>query len=358
MQQQPPMSIDPHAAMSIDPRYSRQMLFAPIGEEGQRKLHGARVAVVGLGALGTVLANHMVRGGVGFIRIIDRDFVERSNLQRQMLYDEQDALQSAPKAIAAARRLAAANSEVVIEPHVADVNPTNAEALLADVDLILDGTDNFAVRFLINDVSVKHGIPWIYGGAVSSRGVCLTVIPGETPCLRCVFGQAPASGTTETCDTAGVIGPIVHVVASHQAAEALKILVGDTRHLQRKMVHFDLWYNQHAAVDVAKARTPDCPACGQHRYDYLHAELEGETIQSLCGRNSVQIHPVQPARFDLREWADKFRALGPVEANPFLVKFHIDEQKELVLFPDGRVIIQGTDDLTMAKSLYSRYIGS
>jgi molybdopterin-synthase adenylyltransferase len=204
----------------IDPRYSRHTLFAPIGEEGQRKLGASRVAIVGMGALGTVLANHMVRAGVGFVRLIDRDFVESSNLQRQMLYEEEDAAQSAPKAMAAAQRLARINSQITIEPHVTDLNPMNAEELLGGVDLILDGTDNFAVRFLINDISVKLNIPWIYGGAVASRGVSMTVIPGQTPCLRCLFPQAPASGTTETCDTAGVIGGIIHVVASCQATEA------------------------------------------------------------------------------------------------------------------------------------------
>jgi adenylyltransferase/sulfurtransferase len=310
-----------------------------------------------MGALGTVLSNHMVRAGVGFVRLIDRDFVEASNLQRQMLYDEADAAASSPKAIAAANRLRKSNSMVHIEPVVQDVNATNAESLLGDVDLILDGSDNFSVRFLINDVSVKHRIPWIYGGAVSSRGVSMTIIPGETPCLRCIFGQAPAQGSAETCDTAGVIGPIIHVVASYQAAEALKLLVGDYAHLNRKMMHWDLWHNQFSSVDVAKARKEECPACGLHRYDYLDAEIVGETIQSLCGRNSVQIHPVEPVRLSLSEWAAKLRPLGAVEQNPFLLKFQVNETVTLVLFPDGRCIVQGTDDMTVAKSLYSRFIG-
>lgn len=338
-------------------RYSRQLLFAPIGEPGQAKLMQSRVAIVGMGALGTVLANHMVRAGVGFVRIIDRDFVESSNLQRQMLYDEADAAASEPKAMAAAKRLQQANSMVKLEPVVADLHPANAESLLADVDLILDGTDNFAVRFLINDVSLKHNIPWIYGGAVSSRGVSMTIIPGETPCLRCMFGQAPAQGTTETCDTAGVIGPIIHTVASHQATEAFKLLVGAHANLNRKMVHWDLWYNQHAAVDVSKARKLDCPACGQGHYEYLQQETEGDTIQSLCGRNSVQIQPVNPASFVLADWAEKWRPLGRVELNPFLLKFYPNETLALILFSDGRLIVQGTADPVVAKSLYSRYIG-
>ncbi|WP_426452010.1 ThiF family adenylyltransferase [Paenibacillus sp. S-38] len=338
-------------------RYSRQMLFAPIGPGGQEKLLSSRVAIVGMGALGTVLSNHMVRGGVGYVRLIDRDFVERSNLQRQMLYDEADASGSAPKAEAGAARLRAANSSVVIEPVVADLNPVNAEELLSDVHLILDGTDNFSVRFLINDISIKHGIPWIYGGAVSSRGVSMTVIPGTTPCLRCMFGQAPAQGTAETCDTAGVIGPIIHTVASHQAAEAMKLLTGAEAALNRRMVHWDLWYNQYSAIDVAKARKEDCPCCGRRQFDYLDALHEEETIQTLCGRNSVQIQPLTPGTLSLPEWADRLEKAGRVELNPFLLKLHLEGGLTLVLFPDGRMIVQGTDDPVTAKSLYSRYIG-
>ncbi|WP_240762800.1 ThiF family adenylyltransferase [Paenibacillus thalictri] len=333
------------------------MLFAPIGPSGQASLSRARVAIVGMGALGTVLSNHMVRAGVGYVRLIDRDFVEPSNLQRQMLYDEEDAASSSPKAVAAAERLRKINSLVDIEPIVTDLNRTNAEELLGGVDIILDGSDNFAVRFLINDISLKLGIPWIYGGAVSSRGVSMTVLPGETPCLRCMFGQAPAQGTAETCDTSGVIGPIIHVVASHQAAEALKLLVGDLEHLNRKMMHWDLWHNLFSSIDVSGARKPDCPACGLHHLEYLEADIEGETIQSLCGRNSVQIQPVEPASLNLSERAELLRPLGKVELNPFLLKFHINEEQKLVIFPDGRCIVQGTDDIVTAKSLYSRYVG-
>lgn len=338
-------------------RYSRQILFAPIGESGQRRLNDARVAIVGMGALGTVLANHMARAGIGYIRLIDRDFVEASNLQRQMLYDEADARMSAPKAVAAAARLAAANSSIRIEPHVVDLNAYNAEELLSDVDLILDGSDNFAVRFLVNDVSVKHNVPWIYGGAVSSRGVSMTVIPGETPCLRCMFGSAPAPGTTETCDTAGVIGPIIHMVASYQATEALKLLAGDRDKLSRKMIHLDLWHNHHSAVDVTKARKTDCPACGERRFEYLEAEHGEEMIAALCGRDSVQIQPVHATKIDLNMWADKLAPLGQVELNPFLLKLHLDDTRRIVLFPDGRALVQGVSDPVAAKSLYSRYIG-
>jgi molybdopterin-synthase adenylyltransferase len=351
------LQTDMKSKSDVDARYSRQVLFSPIGVEGQRKLNAGKVAIVGMGALGTVLANHMVRAGVGYVRLIDRDFVEASNLQRQMLYDEEDANSSTPKAIAAAKRLQLVNSQVTIEPYVTDLNPTNAEQLLSSVDLILDGTDNFSVRFLINDVSNKLGIPWIYGGAVASRGVSLTIIPGQTPCLRCLFTQAPAAGTTETCDTAGVIGGIIHVVASFQATEALKILIGDQHNLNLKMQQWDLWFNQNSAISVAGARKGDCPACGQKHYEYLDALLDSDTIQSLCGRNSVQIHPIQPSMLSLDDWEDRLKPLGPLEKNRFLLKFQASPDLHLVIFPDGRVLIQGTDDLIQAKSLYSRYIG-
>lgn len=353
--------MDPHlhteTGTEIDPRYSRQILFPPIGMEGQRKLGLGRVAIVGMGALGTVLANHMVRAGVGYVRIIDRDFVDKSNLQRQMLYDEEDASATIPKSIAAAKRLQLVNSNVIIDPHVCDLNATNAEQLLHDVDMILDGTDNFAVRFLVNDVSMKLGIPWIYGGAVASRGVSLTIIPERTPCLRCLFPQAPAAGTTDTCDTAGVIGGIIHVVASFQATEALKLLVGATEQLNLSMQQWDLWFNQNSAIRVSGAKKSDCPACALKQYEYLDAHLESDTIQSLCGRNSVQIHPVIPSTQPLEYWEERLQPLGLVEKNRFLLKFHASEDIQIILFPGGRVLIQGTEDLIQAKSLYSRYIG-
>jgi molybdopterin/thiamine biosynthesis adenylyltransferase len=341
----------------IDPRYSRQILFPPIGEAGQRKLSSAKVAIVGMGALGTVLANHVVRAGVGYVRLIDRDFVEASNLQRQMLYDEHDAEAYMPKAEAAAQRLRSINSLANIEPHVMDLNAANAEELLGAVDLVLDGTDNFAVRFLINDTCVKLGVPWIYGGAVASRGVALTIIPGQTPCLRCLFPQAPAPGTTETCDTAGVIGGIIHVVASFQATEALKLLVGDKEHLNPGMQQWDLWFNQFTSINVSSARKKNCPACAQREFEYLNLAIEGNTIQTLCGRNSVQIHPVEAALFELEEWEKRLKPLGLVERNRFLLRFHINPELTMVLFPDGRALIQGTNDTVLAKSLYSRYIG-
>ncbi|MCR8643677.1 ThiF family adenylyltransferase [Paenibacillus sp. N1-5-1-14] len=343
--------------MEIPSRYSRHTRFQPIGEAGQQQLINSRVAIVGLGALGTVLANHMVRSGVGFIRIIDRDFVEESNLQRQILYDEEDANLHTPKAIAAASKLRLINSLVEIEPHIADLNSANAEQLLSNVDLILDGTDNFTVRFLINDVAIKHQIPWIYGGAVSSRGVSYTIIPDQTPCLRCLFHSAPALGTTDTCDTAGVIGTIIHVVASFQATEAMKLLIGDRDHLQGRMNQWDLWENHYSSIDVSKARKVDCPACGKHDYEYLDAVLDEEWIQTLCGRDSVQIHPVQATSLSLEQLEQKLQALGDTTRNRFLLKFAPSAHIRMMIFPDGRVMIQGTDDIVQAKTLYAKYLG-
>jgi molybdopterin-synthase adenylyltransferase len=337
-------------------RYSRQILFAPIGEKGQRQLQQSRVAIAGLGALGTALANHMVRSGVGYVRLIDRDFVEESNLQRQMLYDENDAREGLPKAVAAKQKLQAVNSEVTVEAHVADIHADNAEALLTDVDLILDGTDNFGIRYLINDVSLKHTIPWIYGGAVSSRGMTHTFLPGKTPCLRCLFPQPPEPGSAETCDTAGVIGPIVQIVASLQATEALKLLTGNAAAGHGKMRHMDIWYNQDLTMDVSGKRDPQCPACVQRKWEYLDPRHKREGAVSLCGRNTIQISPSQPQQLDLSRLSERLKAVGKVEQNPFLLRLNVDDHR-LVIFPDGRILVQGTDDPGTARSLAARYVG-
>ncbi|PTX58863.1 adenylyltransferase/sulfurtransferase [Melghirimyces profundicolus] len=338
-------------------RYSRQILFKPIGETGQKRLSRARVAVVGLGALGTALSHHMVRAGVGYIRLIDRDFVEPSNLQRQMLFDEADAEQGLPKAVAAQNKLAAINSRTQFQVHVTDLAADRAEELLTGVDLILDGTDNFAVRYLINDVSVKHGIPWIYGGAVSSRGMTFTIRPKLTPCLRCLFPEAPGPGTAETCDTAGVIGPVVQVVAAHQATEALKLLVGDVESLEPRLRHFELWDNRDTAFRVENRKRRDCPTCGEARFDFLEEVNAGEAAVSLCGRDTVQISPARRQSLDLNRLEKALSPLGRVERNRFLLRAQVDEQHRLVLFPDGRVLVQGTSDPSMARSLVARYIG-
>ncbi|GIM44975.1 thiamine/molybdopterin biosynthesis protein MoeB [Collibacillus ludicampi] len=343
--------------MKIDmERYSRQILFPPIGEEGQRRLLKSRVAVVGMGALGTVLANHMVRAGVGFVRIIDRDYVEMSNLQRQMLYDETDAKEGLPKAAAAAKKLQAINSGVEIDPVITDLTWRNAEELLANMDLILDGTDNFQVRFLINDVCVKHNIPWVYGGGVSAHGMTMTIIPGKTPCLRCLFESLPAPGSTQTCDTAGVIGPLIHIVASLQAVEAMKILIDDQAHLRRSMLNVSLWDHHIADVDVTHARRTDCPACGKHQFEFLEPHQDSD-VTSLCGRDTIQISPQRQVTLDLESFAKRLSPLGRIERNRFLLRFYVDSYR-LVIFPDGRVLVQGTNDPVLARSLYARYIGN
>lgn len=342
---------------SVPTRYARQVRFSGIGELGQSKLNNSRVAIVGLGALGTVLADQLVRAGVGYIRLIDRDYVEVSNLQRQMLYDEHDAMEIAPKAIAAAAKLKAANSQIQIDTHVVDLNPLNAERLLSDVQLILDGSDNFAVRYLINDVALKLGIPWIYGAAVASRGVSFTVLPGQTPCLRCLFPDPPAAGIAETCDTAGIIAPASNTIASHQMAEALKLLIGETKLLNPKMCHFDLWHNHTYAVDVTNAKKPSCPACGKQQYEFLDAFIQENTIQSLCGRNAVQIHLQSKTTLTLEQWEKKLKPIGETLLNRFLLKFKPTSEIEFIIFSDGRVIIQGVSDLDTAKTLYARYLG-
>lgn len=336
-------------------RYSRQILFAPIGEAGQRKLLASRVAVVGMGALGTVLANHMVRAGVGFVRLIDRDFVEPSNLQRQMLYDENDAEQGLPKAAAAAEKLRRINSGVAVEPVIADLTWQNAEKLLSDTDLVLDGTDNFQVRYLVNDVCVKHNIPWVYGGGVSAHGMTVTIRPGVTPCLRCLFESAPAPGTAQTCDTAGVIGPLIHIVASFQAVEAMKILVGDTDALRPTLLNVSIWDHYLTEIHVANSRRPDCPCCGKRQFDYLQPRSEMEPV-SLCGRDTVQISPSADMKLDLDTLEHRLSLLGTVERNKFLLRFQTGGQR-LVVFPDGRVLVQGTNDPALARTLYAKYIG-
>lgn len=317
----------------------------------------SRVAIVGMGALGSVLANHMVRAGVGFVRIIDRDFVETSNLQRQMLYTEADASGCVPKAIAAANHLRRVNSSITIDPHVIDLNSINAEALLTDVDLILDGTDNHAIRYLINDVSVKHQIPWVYGGAIGSKGVCITLIPHQTPCLQCLFKHAPIEGNSETCDTAGVIGPIIHVIASFQASEALKILIADEDSLLKHMLQIDLWNHQIHSIDISNARKHNCPCCSSHHFEYLEYHREEALMQSLCGRNSIQIVPIENSSLNLDTLNDRLKLVGTTEITPFLLKFNPDDEISMIIFSDRRVIIQGTIDPIRAKSLYSRYIG-
>jgi adenylyltransferase/sulfurtransferase len=337
-------------------RYSRQVRFPGVGEDGQRRLLGSRVTLCGCGALGTVLANALVRAGVGHLRLVDRDFIETSNLQRQVLFDERDVADNLPKAEAAARKLAAVNSSVRVEPVVADVDRTNVLDLVSDADVILDGSDNFELRYLLNDAAVKLGKPWVYGGCVGSHGMTMTILPGETPCLRCVFEAAPAPGEAGTCETAGVLGPAVGIVAGFQAAEAIKILTGRRDRINRDLIYVDVWENVQRRIKVAPLRgAVDCPCCGRRRFEWLEGE-QGSHTTSLCGRNAVQVAHRSASRLDFAELARHLGPLGPVSYNRFLLKFRA-EGHDFTVFPDGRAIIQGTDDVDRARTLYAKYVG-
>jgi adenylyltransferase/sulfurtransferase len=336
-------------------RYSRQILFPGIGNEGQRRLARSYAAIVGCGALGAMHAEMLACAGVGRLRLIDRDFIEESNLQRQIMFEERDVAERLPKAVAAAARINRINSEVEVEAIIKDVNYTNVEQLIEDADVVLDGADNFEVRFLINDAAVKLDKPWVYGAAVGSYGVQMTIRPHETPCLRCVFPEMPAPGTSPTCDTAGVILPIVATIASHQVSEALKILTGQVEKLHGSLLQFDLWRNTFARLKLSE-RVSDCPACQQHRYDFLNAR-GGQLITTLCGRNAVQISPATSASVDFAKLAGQLRGAGEVSYNRFLLKFKSGEH-EITVFPDARCIVKGTDDPNLARSLYARYVGA
>ena len=335
-------------------RYSRQILFRGIGEDGQQKLAAGRVAIVGCGATGSALAGLLARAGIGTIRIIDRDYVEPSNLQRQSLFDESDAAESLPKAIAAARKIATFNSQIVVEPKVEDLVPANIQVALEGMDLILDGTDNFETRYLINDYAVSRSLPWIYSAAVGSYGVTLNVLPGQTACLACIFPDSPR-GMVETCETSGILNSAVNMVASVAATEALKLIIGGSAasHLRRTLLSFDLWTNEHAEISAAKP-LPNCRACAER--DFVHLAGEGRPHITLCGRNSVQIHERQRP-IDFGEMDRRLQPHGVVRHNDFVLKFW-HEPYEMTLFPDGRAIIKGTTDTAVARSLYARYVGS
>ncbi|WP_120462122.1 MoeB/ThiF family adenylyltransferase [Paenibacillus aceti] len=340
----------------VQDRYSRQKLFRPIGAEGQQMLQDAKVLIIGAGALGTGLAESLVRSGVGQLVIADRDYVEWSNLQRQQLFTEADAASRQPKAIAVKERLAAINSEVRIDAHVLDVTKEELESLLPGVQLILDATDNFDTRLLINDMSQKYRIPWIYGGCVGSYGITYTIIPGVTPCLNCLLGTMPFGG--DTCDTVGVIPSAVQIVVAHQAAEALKLLTGNSDSLRGTLLTFDLWKNEQISIKVDSAKRTDCDSCGAEPvYPYLTA-AGTRKAEVLCGRDTVQIRPAQPRKLNLSEVAQTLNSLdeGQVELNPFLLSFSLRD-KRIVLFADGRALVHGTKELAEAKTLYDRYFG-
>ncbi len=341
--------------VSLD-RYRRQMRFYGIGEEGQRRLADSHVTLCGCGALGTVLANALVRAGVGHLRLIDRDFIETSNLQRQVLFDEHDVAEKLPKAEAAARKLGAINSSVHVEPVVTDIDRTNILGLVEDADLILDGTDNFEIRYLINDAAVKLGKPWVFGGCIGSHGQTMTILPGETPCLRCVFEAAPAPGEAGTCETAGVLSPIVNIVASFQAAEAFKLLTGRRDKINRELIFIDVWENMRKGMKIAPLLGKvDCPCCQRRRFEWLEGD-HGAHTTSLCGRNAVQVAHRSATTLSFEDLARHLGALGEVTYNRFLLRFTADGH-EFTVFPDGRAIIKGTSDVDRARTLYAKYIG-
>ena len=338
----------------FEERYSRQILFRGIGAEGQQRLAAGRVAVVGCGATGSALASLLARAGVGTLRIIDRDYVEASNLQRQSLFEEQDAAESLPKAIAAARKISAFNSEIVVEARVEDLVPGNIHVLLEGMDVIIDGTDNFETRYLVNDYAVKNSLPWIYAAAVGSYGVTLNVLPGKTACLACIFPDTP-QGMVETCETSGILNSAVNLVASIAATEAMKLLIGGTaaEQLRNTLWSFDVWSNEQAEIAAAHPRA-GCRACGDR--DFVHLAGEGRPHITMCGRNSVQIHE-RSRPIDFAEMQRRLEAHGVVRHNEFVLKFW-REPYEMTLFPDGRAIIKGTTETGVARSLYARYVGS
>ncbi|MEH7304163.1 thiazole biosynthesis adenylyltransferase ThiF [Neobacillus drentensis] len=336
-------------------RYSRQELFSPIGKDGQQRISDKHVLIIGVGALGSACAEALVRAGIGKLTIVDRDYVEWSNLQRQQLYTEEDAKNRIPKVIAAKNRLTAINSSVKMEAIIADASVLELEDWAKKVDLIMDATDNFETRMIINDVSQMYGVPWIYGACVGSYGISYTIIPEKTPCLSCLVETVPLGGLT--CDTAGIISPAVNMVVSFQISEALKILVGDLDSLRNKLVSFDLWKNQYSSIQVDKLKKRDCPSCGEERtYPYLSFENQTKTAV-LCGRDSVQIRPSIPMVRDLEALEKIFANQGgAVERNPYLLSYTVNSHR-LVLFKDGRVLVHGTKDISAAKALYHRYLG-
>jgi molybdopterin/thiamine biosynthesis adenylyltransferase len=339
----------------LDERYSRQVLFREIGKEGQRKLLASRVLIVGCGALGASHAEMLARAGVGRLRIVDRDFVEFTNLQRQTLFKESDAAERLPKAIAARQRIDEINSGIDVEALVADVNSSNVEHLIRDCDVVIDGTDNFQVRYLLNDACVKNGVHWIYGAAVSSYGTTMTILPGETPCLRCIFDEMPDAGSSPTCDTAGVIMPIIATVSAAQVTECLKLLVGDLDSLHRSLMQFDVWANDRQRIKLGPPN-PDCKCCGKREFEFLDADRQ-DFAAVLCGRNAVQIAPSNGAQIDLARLASQLGHLGDLKQNEYLLRLNVDSH-EITVFSDGRAIVKGTDDIPQARSLYARYVGS
>ncbi len=336
-------------------RYSRQMILPGWGREGQERLATKTAVVIGCGALGSHIAEHLARAGVGRLVLADRDFVEWHNLPRQALYTEADAQAGVPKAVAAARRLRRINAQVQIEEHILDVNADTVEELIAGADVVLDGADNFEVRYLLNEACVKQGIPWIYGGVLGTYGLTAVILPGETPCLRCLLGPMPPPGATPTCETAGVLGTAVAIIAALETTEGLKILLDRRRELLRGLVMVDVWNGEFERARTKKGDTP-CPVCDEGRYDLLNAE-QGTMTAVLCGREAVQISPRPRREIDLEALAERLLGIGPLTVNEYLLRLDV-EGCQLTLFADGRAIIKGTDDPARARAIYARYVGT
>jgi len=339
----------------LNNRYSRQELFSPIGEEGQQKIREKHVLIIGAGALGSANAEMFVRAGVGTVTIVDRDYVDWSNLQRQQLYAESDVENNLPKAVAAKKRLAEINREVRVKALVQDVTAEELEELVTNVNVMIDATDNFETRFIVNDIAQKYSIPWIYGACVGSYGLSYTILPSKTPCLSCLLQSIPLGGAT--CDTAGIISPAVSLVVSHQVTEALKLLVEDYESLRDGLVSFDVWKNEYSCMNVQKLRKHNCPSCGENAlYPYLNKENTSKTAV-LCGRNTVQIRPPHKEEIDFERYKELLHdRVNDLNVNPYLLSFSVEE-KRLVAFKDGRVLVHGTKDISEAKTVYHRYFG-
>lgn len=338
-------------------RYHRQMLVPQIGTQGQNKLGKSCALIVGCGALGSTIAEQLARAGLGTIRIVDRDIVELTNLQRQVMFDESDVSEGVPKAIAAAKRMHAINSEITVDPRVLDVDGSNIEDLCAGVHVILDGTDNVATRYLINDVSVKLGIPWVYGACIGTEGRVMTILP-EGPCLRCVFRDPPNPRELPTCDTAGVLGSVASFVGSMQSLSGIKLLSGNASAIPPELLSFELWTNRIHSTNLKGAKRPDCPACGQRKFEFLQRRDRDMTAR-LCGRNIVQVRAIESGKISLPAAAKRLEAAGRVSSSPFLVRCSLREGGlSLTAFEDGRVLVQGTTDPAKARSVVAKYFGA
>ncbi len=338
--------------MAFD-RYSRQTLLPEVGSDGQRKLLSSTVALVGCGALGTAIASGLTRAGVGHIKVVDRDFVELSNLQRQTLFDENDVTQGLPKAIAAVEKLRAINSEIRLEPLVTDLNPFNVERILNDVDLVVDGTDNFEARFLINDACLKFDLPWVYGAVIATYGVTMSIVPQKTACLRCMLRDQPPPGTVPTCDTVGVLGAAASIIGALEVTQALKLLLDGGEEFWSHLTQVDAWTGEWLQIELE--RTPDCPACGLGQYEFLEAK-EGSFVTSLCGREAVQVSVRGDVTLSLPQLAERLATSGQVQFNEYMLRCEVDGY-DIAVFPNGRAIIKGTVDETEARTVYAKYIG-